>query len=102
MFPANTYTIYEATPAHRAELELLAALDGRRLPEGRVLIGELDGAAAAAISLEDGHLIADPFRRTTGLTPILRMRAAGLLAGERTPAVADRIRAALRISRAAA
>jgi hypothetical protein len=102
MFPANTYTIYEAMPAHRSELEHMAALDSRRLPEGRMLIGEIDGVPAAAISLEGGHLIADPFRRTSHLTAILRMRAKALATAERTPSVAERIRAGLRLARAAA
>ena len=102
MFPASTYTIYEATPAHRSELERIAALDSRRLPEGRMLVGEIDGAPAAAISLDGGHVIADPFRRTSHLTTILRMRANALVAVERTPSLAERIRAALRLSPAAA
>ncbi len=67
MFAPNTYVIREASRADADALHRLAALDSRPVLRERVLIGELDGVPAAALSLADGRVVADPFRRTDGL-----------------------------------
>jgi hypothetical protein len=99
MYAANTYVIRHAAPADAAALAHLAQLDSNRPLEGRVLIGEIDGKVAAALSLHDGRVIADPFQRTARLTPLMRMRASAIVAAERTPSLRDRIRAATRVAR---
>ena len=36
---------------------------------------EVDGEAWAALSIDDGHAVADPFRRSAGIVALLRARA---------------------------
>jgi hypothetical protein len=62
-----------------------------------VLIGEINGAPAAALSLADGRAIGDPFRPTAQLRRHLRVRAAAYTAHERTPSLRDRLRAGVRV-----
>jgi hypothetical protein len=50
----------------------------------------------AALSLADGSVIADPFRRTARLIPLLHMRARALKAHSRTPSLRERLRAGVR------
>jgi hypothetical protein len=95
MFSSNAYTIRRATEDDAPALRRLAALDSRPPLAGPALIGEIDGAPAAALSLADGRLVADPFRPTAGLAVHLRLRAQGLLAYDREPSLATRLRAAL-------
>jgi hypothetical protein len=85
MFAANTYVIRSHT--------------GSPLT-GPALVGEIDGRPAAAISLTDGRVVADPFQQTSNLIALLRMRARGLRAQKRTPALRDRLRAAVHVKRA--
>jgi len=97
MFPSNAYVIRAAIDADQPALCWLADVDGRPHRTGPALIGELDCAPATAISLDDGSVVANPFKRTGQLAVHLRMRASGLRAHERTPSVGERIRAALRL-----
>ena len=57
-------------------LERLAALEGRELPAGRHLVAEVDGEVVAALPLAGGELLADPFRPTAHLLPLMRRHAA--------------------------
>ena len=59
-------------------LERLAALEGRTVPRGRHLLAETDGEVVAALPLAGGQLLADPFRPTAHLLPLMRRRAAQL------------------------
>jgi MFS transporter, DHA1 family, inner membrane transport protein len=95
MFPANRYMIRDAAPLDRTALEHIAMLDGQRPLEGAALVGMIDGRPAAAVSLEDGRAIADPFRSTAHLVAHLRVRAAGVAAHEATPSVRERLFAGL-------
>ena len=61
-----------------AALDRLAALDGAHRPRGRVLLAEVDGRPAAALPIEGGRAVADPFVPTAGLVDLLRLRAAQL------------------------
>jgi hypothetical protein len=56
-------------------LERLAQLESRRLTEGPHLVAARDGVVEAALSLRDGQLIADPFKRTAELCALLRCHA---------------------------
>lgn len=96
MYPANVHLIRHATEDDLHDLRLLAELDGQRPLDGAVLIGELDGAVAAGISVSDGRVIADPFQRTTVLAQVLRMRAAALQAHSRKPSLPERLHDAMR------
>ncbi len=54
------------------------------------------GSPAAALSLSDGRVVADPFRRTDHLVACLHIRANAILAYEANPSLSDRLRAAVR------
>jgi len=53
----------------------LAELDSSRELEGPVLGIEVEGRLLAAISIETGDVIADPFSRTSELRALLKLRA---------------------------
>jgi hypothetical protein len=53
----------------------LAELDDAPGLEGSALLALVDGQPVAALSLEDGRVVADPFRFTTGPVSLLRLRA---------------------------
>jgi hypothetical protein len=95
MLPANTYVIRPATDDDQPALRALAELDSQHQLYGPALVGEIDGRPAAAISLEDRRVIADPFLFTVQLRQVLRMRAAALHAREQTPSLPVRVRAAI-------
>src|SRR3954469_6684127 len=101
MFSSTAYTIRRATEEDAPALRRLAALDSRPALAHPVLVGEIEGAPAAALSLADGplpaaRLPAHPFLPTGALAVHLRLRANGLLAYEREPSLAARLRTALR------
>ena len=69
-----------ATSADMPALERLAALDGaEEAPAAPVLIGSMMARPVAALSLSDGHVVADPFTPTCELVELLRLRARQLL-----------------------
>jgi len=75
--PADTraLTLRHAVPADAAELDRIAQLDSSRAPRGIVLVAEVGGELWAAISLDDMHAVADPFRPTGELVALLVARA---------------------------
>jgi hypothetical protein len=95
MSAANTYVIRLATEEDARALRRLGELDSQPPLAGRALIGEIDGAPAAALSLDDGRVTADPFRRTEHLEACLRLRAQALQAYQATRSLRDRLIAAL-------
>jgi hypothetical protein len=66
--------------ACRDELERLAALSERRLHEGDWLVADLNGVPVAAVSLEDGTTVYDPFKPTAQLVSLLELRRKQVLA----------------------
>jgi hypothetical protein len=61
------------------------------VPPGPLLLAEIDGEPWAAIALDGGRPIADPFRPTAALVDLLRRRAAQLAQARMAePANADR------------
>ena len=62
----------------------LAVLEGRPLPAGPFVVAEVDGSLIAALPLDGGAPLADPFRSTIQLIPLLRLRAEQLSSAERT------------------
>ena len=93
MFAANLYPVRFATEDDAGTLKRLAERDSQQPLDGRVLVGHLDGRPAAALSLDDGRVIADRSRRTDRLVAFMRMRAGAIRAYEATPSLADRLRA---------
>ena len=72
-------------------LEQLAALDSQSPLHGDVLIAELDGVAVAALSLQDGRLIADPFAPTAAVGDHLRLRAGSIQSRHRRSSAIRRL-----------
>lgn len=66
------------TVADDPALERLAELEGRLVPSGRHLVALVDGQLVASLPLVGGAPLADPFRPTAHLMPLLRLRAAQL------------------------
>jgi hypothetical protein len=95
VLPANSYVIRQATVDDEQALAEIAQLDSQRPLSGPALIGEIDGRPAAAISLEDRRVIADPFDFTIQLRQVLRIRAAAMHAHSRTPSLPERLRASI-------
>jgi hypothetical protein len=93
MLPANAYVIRHATAEDESVLRRLAQLDSRPPLVGPVLIGEIDGVPAAAVSLADGSIAADPFRPTATLRQVLRVRVRSLRAFEEQPSLSERMKA---------
>ncbi|MGH2851798.1 MAG: hypothetical protein ACRDLP_14420 [Solirubrobacteraceae bacterium] len=75
MIDPTPVTLRRAWPGDAPALERLAQLDSSTRPAGRVLVAEVDGELHAAISLDDGAVVANPFRRTATLVELLRARA---------------------------
>lgn len=92
---ANAYVIRLAGDHDDDELDRIAEVDSAEPLEHPILIGEIDGRPAAALDLDSGRVIADPFVPTAALIVHLRMRAAAFDAYAVEPSVADRLRAAL-------
>jgi hypothetical protein len=72
---APVIAIRRATERDRGAVERLAALDSSPEPRGTVMIGEVDGQPWAALSLDDGRAVADPFRRSADVVALLRAHA---------------------------
>lgn len=59
----------------REALVRLAERDSAAPPTGPVLVAEVDGEPMAAVPLDGGPAIADPFHRTAELVALLELRA---------------------------
>ena len=68
-------TIRHAYPADADALRRLAALDSRRVPSGELFVAEVDGHLRAAVSMDTGAVIADPFEPTAAVVDLLRLHA---------------------------
>ena len=71
-------TIRRATAADEFAVRRLAALDSAFPPTGEVLLAEMGDELWAALSLDTGATIADPFRPSRDLVELLRFRAGGV------------------------
>src|SRR4051794_24354470 len=88
-------TVRRAWAGDADALARLAVLDAAEPLRGDVLVAEVDGAPWAALSLETGAVVADPFRPTAELCSLLAVRAAQIRAAaqprRRLGAVLDRL-----------
>lgn len=73
-------TIRLARPSDEQALQRLAELDSRRVPGGEILVAALGDELAAALSLDGGEPVADPFLPASGLVALLGVRAQQLRA----------------------
>jgi hypothetical protein len=67
--------IRHSTSGDRSGVEQLAELDGRPAPVGEILLAEVDGKLWAAVGIDDGAAVADPFRPTADVVWLLQVRA---------------------------
>ena len=81
--PAAPLTIRFADAADAAALALLADLDSSHVPAGDVLLAEVGDELWAALSLADGHAIADPLRPSADAVLLLGQRARQLHKAQR-------------------
>ena len=96
MFASDAYTVRPATEADEQHLLRLAVLDCQRELTGSALIGEINGTPAAAMSLADGRIVADPFAPTEALVAHLRIRAHAIHARRSNRALINLLRVAPR------
>jgi hypothetical protein len=75
-------TIRRATSADAFAIRRLSALDSAFPPTGDMLLAEMDDELWAALSIDTGHAVADPFRPSGDLVELLRFRAERLGAEE--------------------
>jgi hypothetical protein len=69
-------TLRIARPADDLAVRRLAQLDSSRPPSGRVLLAVVGSEAVAALGVDSGSVVADPFRRTAGVVAVMRRAAA--------------------------
>jgi hypothetical protein len=85
-------TIRRATELDETALARLAALDSAPVPANPVLIAESNGQLRAALSLNDGTTIADPFHATAAIVELLLIFAAPSLERRGTASRLRRLR----------
>ncbi|HWE32803.1 MAG TPA: hypothetical protein VG410_04910 [Solirubrobacteraceae bacterium] len=76
--PVTRVTLRYAAAADVPGLRVLAELDSADPPAGPALVAEIDGRIRAALPLDGGTPIADPFHRGAELVDLLRLRATHL------------------------
>jgi hypothetical protein len=91
----NPILIRRATEDDATALRRLAQLDGARLPEGELLVAEVDGEAKAALRIADSAYVADPFYASKELVGLLDVRAKRLRRDEYTNVERTRTRLGL-------
>jgi hypothetical protein len=73
--PVTRVTLRFAAAADAERLRRLAELDCAVAPSGPALVAEIDGRLRAALPLDGGAPISDPFHRGAELVELLRLRA---------------------------
>ena len=71
----DAITIRHSTDADRKALLRLAELDEAPQPTGEALLAFVGGELRAALPLERGSAVADPFHLTGDVVDLLRVRA---------------------------
>jgi hypothetical protein len=71
----RTLTIRRADASDTGALVRLAALDSASPPAGDALLAEVAGELWAAVEVDSGAAIADPFRPSGELVDLLRLQA---------------------------
>ena len=75
MSHTETILIRTSTGADASELVRLAALDSAQPLAGGALVAEVDGRLRAALALDGGRAIADPFAESVHVVELLRAHA---------------------------
>ena len=66
--------------ACRDELERLAQMSERPLHDGDWIVADVDGIPVAAVAVEDGTTVYDPFKPTSQAVSLLKLRRKQVLA----------------------
>lgn len=74
----ETVIIRPSRESDAASVARLAALDGKPVPVGRLLLAEVDGIAVAALGIDSDERVADPFKPTAALLALMEARASRL------------------------
>ena len=82
---APAVTIREGEPADDAALRRLAERDSATVPSGPLVVALAGGELRAAVAIDDGATIADPFHRTDELVELARTRATQLRERRQSP-----------------
>lgn len=75
LYHAPTVVIRAARGSDGPALRRLAELDSAEIPTGSLLVAEADDEMVAALSVDTGERVADPFRRTSDVVDLLAYRA---------------------------
>jgi hypothetical protein len=81
----NTFTIRRASAGDSAAVARLATLDSATAPTGDLLLGEVGDELWAAVGIDSGAAIADPFRPSLDIVELLRLRAKMMRRGIEAP-----------------
>ena len=92
MFAANAFVIRDARLADVPELVRLGWATQEDWPAGRILVGEIRGVVAAALAIDENRTVYADMPGAPYLLATIRARAAGIVAHERTPSLAERVR----------
>src|SRR3954452_16110460 len=84
--------IRRANEADTTAVRRLAQLDAARLPEGDLLVAEVDGEVKAALRITDSAYVADPFYASKELVGLLDVRAKRLRRDEHSKVERTRTR----------
>jgi len=76
----ETITIRPLREGDAPAVRLLAELDDRPVPPGPLLLAEVEGTIEAAVALDGGETIANPFAPSGEAVSLLRVRAEQLRA----------------------
>ncbi len=71
----NIVALRPAQPEDARALKILAELDEEPELSGETLLALIDGDAVAALSLEDGRVVSNPFVATREAVSLLKLRA---------------------------
>jgi hypothetical protein len=73
---SSPLTLRVALPDDEPAVRRLAQLDSSRPPSGRVLLAVVGSEPVAALDVETGAVVSDPFRPTADVVEVLRRAAA--------------------------
>ena len=76
MTSTEPLTLRVARPDDAPAVRRLAQLDSSRPPSGRVLLAVVGSEPVAALAVDSGSVVADPFRPTADVVAVLRQAAA--------------------------
>ena len=96
MYSATTYAIRDARAHDVPELVRLGWATEETWPTGQILVGEIGGAVAAALAVDENRCVLAAVRGAPYLLAHMRAAAAGIQAHRQSPSVADRIRERMR------